>query len=171
MNKIIKCLNILLNVLTLIAIIIVLIFLYGVLQKKLSGSDYYNYFGYTFFKVTSGSMEPTINVDDVIIVDITTDIKENDIITFKENNAFITHRVLKINGDNIITKGDNNNAKDVELLRNNVIGKVIYTVPKVGIIKQILLSPKIIISILVTLFLFDALFYSNFKESRDSNEE
>ena len=60
-------------------------------------------------------MEPTINVKDLIVVSQTDKIKENDIITYRDNNDFITHRVIKIEGDILTTKGDSNNSTDTKI--------------------------------------------------------
>ena len=100
------------NVLLGIVIIAIFFALYSFIQLVILEKDYVNYFGYTLFEVQSGSMSPTINVDDMLLVKLTTDIKKGDIITYKNEENFITHRVIEANGDKIITKGDSNNSED-----------------------------------------------------------
>ena len=77
-------------------------------------------FGYKTYIVSSGSMEPFLQVGDIILVDkveSANDISTNDIITFSQDQGKdITHRVIEIkevNGNRLfITKGDNNNSAD-----------------------------------------------------------
>ena len=80
--------------------------------------------------------------------------KENDIITYRDNNDFITHRVIKIEGDILTTKGDSNNSTDTKINKSKIVGKVLLIIPKGGIIREILIKPKVIISIVITLILF-----------------
>jgi len=89
--------------------------------------------------IATGSMEPYINVGDVIIVDKSNVdmIIKGDIIQFKREDIFISHRVIEVlekEGEKLYrTKGDNNSASDLELVYSTQIqGKVVATVPKVG---------------------------------------
>ena len=52
--------------------------------------------------------------------------KKRDIITYKSDNAFITHRIIKMDGDSIIAKGDNNNTQDKPITKDAVLGKVVF---------------------------------------------
>ena len=112
------------------AIILILFYFictYTFILNKTSKEEYIDVFGYSYFKVVSGSMRNTIQVNDTIIVKITKDVKEEDIITFKrDDKKIITHRVKRIEKDNIITKGDANFSEDKPIKRNQVIGKVIF---------------------------------------------
>ena len=55
----------------------------------------------TYFVVASGSMSGTIEVNDVIIVKLNDAYQEDDIVTFKNNGSFITHRVERIEKDKV----------------------------------------------------------------------
>jgi signal peptidase I len=78
--------------------------------------------GYGFYSINSGSMEPTLMVDDVIIVKASTEggvnYKVGDIIVYESfaTESFghlITHRITEIDENGrYITEGDNNNAPD-----------------------------------------------------------
>ena len=71
-------------------------------------------------------MHGTIEVNDFIVVKVDSKYKVDDIITYKNNDGLIiTHRVVSVDGDNVITKGDVNNDNDDPISKNNVIGKVI----------------------------------------------
>ena len=159
MGLIKKIVEIITNILMIIVIIAIFFALYGIVQLKVMNKTYINYFGYTFFEVVSGSMAPTINNYDLIIVKVDKDVKENDFITFYSDNTFITHRIIEYKDDqNILTKGDANNTSDKYISKDIVVGKVVHTIKEFGIIKRVISDPKMIISIFITIILFSVAF-------------
>ena len=117
-------------------------------------SDYVNVFGYTFFEVGSGSMSPTILSNDVIIVKLNENYQTNDIVTFYFDDSIVTHRIVKIFDDRIITKGDANNVRDLSIDKDSIIGKVVFVWKKAGIWKKVFMSPRVVILVIITLVLF-----------------
>lgn len=114
----------------------------------------YDVFGYRFYLIMSGSMEPTIGVSDAVITKEITEAKEGDIIAFNYNGETTVHRVVKVYNENekklYQTKGDNNNAIDKGLVQiENVKGKVICKIPNIGNIILFLQRNIIIILILI----------------------
>lgn len=95
-------------------------------------------FNYQFFLVQSGSMEPSIITGDVIIVKPSHTYHQNDVVTFVDyNQRVVTHRIIEIqeknNGLNLITKGDANRVQDnAQITPNQIIGKVVLTLPRLG---------------------------------------
>ena len=158
------------DVLIIIALLILVLIIYGYIEKYVLKKDYINYFGYTLFEVASGSMSPTINVGDIVLVKITKDIENNNIITYKENNYFVTHRVIKIEQDNIIAKGDYNDSIDKEVNINDVLGKVIKVFPGVGVWKKVFLNPRVMISLTST-FIFFTIYFYLLERKKDYNEK
>ena len=77
------------------------------------------------FKVSSGSMENTLKVNDYILVKKYDTYEEGDIITYKIDNRTITHRIVEVKEDSVITKGDANFNVDKEVLKEKIIGKTI----------------------------------------------
>lgn len=101
-------------------------------------------FGIQPFAVLSGSMEPAYHTGAVIYVQ---DIDPNslevgDVITFwVTEEAVATHRIIEVLGQEdslqFRTKGDANEIPDGNLvLQENVIGKVIFTLPYFGYLVQ-----------------------------------
>lgn len=84
-----------LNILLVIVAILIILGVYYVYQIKIAKNDYANLFGYTFFEVATGSMSGTIEIGDIVIVNITKDVNENDIIVYKDGDNFITHRLVE----------------------------------------------------------------------------
>ena len=149
----INMLGCILNILITVVVVITIIGLYYMGQVKILNKDYANIFGYTFFEVATGSMANTINIGDIVVVKVNEAFKENDIIVYKEENSFITHRVIKIDGQNLITRGDANNSEDKPIKSDQILGKVIYVIPKIGIWRKVLASPEILGMIIIFIIL------------------
>ena len=173
MNHLKKITKLVVNFLTCILLVILGLIIYGKLAITFGKTSYPNYFGYTFFEIASGSMKPTLQINDVILVKITKDnLKKGDIIAFHSDNAIITHRILYIDGNIITVKGDNNNVVDKPISIEQVIGKEIKIYHKLGIWKKVFSEPKIIIALFITLLLFDfALSYNGKKTDNDKDKQ
>ena len=164
------------NVLMVIVVIAILFCIYSVISLKILKNDYINFFGYSIFEVATGSMVNEINIHDAVIVKINDEYNVGDIVTYKSGNDFITHRVISMENDYIVTKGDANNVSDNPIDKALVLGKVVKVIPELGIWKKVLLTPKVIILILITLFIFSILFSYNGKSikiiaSKQSEDE
>ena len=149
------------NILKIIAYIILIFFLGLVcttfIQTDILKKDYVNIFDHTYFVVTTGSMSGTIEINDLIVVNITKNVKKNDVITFKDkNNTVVTHRVVKIESGKYYCKGDRNNSIDEPIDKNDIIGKVTFIISPRNIAKVIILL--IILFIILSLLNFDKLF-------------
>ncbi|MBI4258398.1 MAG: signal peptidase I [Thaumarchaeota archaeon] len=119
------------------------------------------------FVVSSGSMRPTLEVGDLIVVRSMSfnELQIGDIITFHSPFApdrIIVHRIFRIvqSGDGatgFITKGDNNQAADGWVVEeDNYVGRVVLTIPKIDFISSILSPPinyVLIVLILGLIFL------------------
>jgi len=90
--------------------------------------------------IASGSMRPTLDVGDIAITIQTRPetIKVGDIIQYWREGepATIIHRVIEIYKSGgttyIVTKGDANNAPDDPITPTQTVGKLIFTIPKLG---------------------------------------
>lgn len=151
-----KVFQVILNTLLVLIGLLLIITIINFYTIKIQKKDYTNYFGYTFFNITSGSMEPNIYVDDYVFVKINkNNIKKGDIITFKSDNSIITHRIVKIDKDTITTRGDNNNVDDQPINRKDIIGKVIHIGHEYGIYLKIIKTPTVFITFFISIILMD----------------
>lgn len=100
-------------------------------------------FKYQPVAVLSGSMSPTFNRGDAVIINKLSkqeknELKKGDIIQFISGTRYVVHRIYKVTNDEygnkaFITKGDHNNAPDSDMVSlDNVIGKVSFSVPLIG---------------------------------------
>ena len=76
--------------------------------------------------VKTGSMEDGIHAGDYILIIKKNNYQVGDIVTFQKEGHHVTHRIIKKNGNKVITKGDANNTADEEIKVSNIVGKVIY---------------------------------------------
>ncbi len=159
-----KIVKIILKVLLMIVVVPVILYNLVIIAKSIIEPNRIpSVFGIKMLTVVTGSMEPTINIGDVVIIKEIDNYTVGDIISYKENNSVITHRIVQIEKDendiNIYTtKGDNNNVEDDIKLKEELIeGKVIKIIPKVGNIIMFLSKNLIWILILIILcaFIFD----------------
>ena len=85
-------------------------------------------------------MSPAFEVGDIVLVDEIEieDIQEGDIIQYVGfDNSTVLHRVVDIyeeNGETLFsTKGDANPSPDFNpITSNRILGKVVFTIPKLG---------------------------------------
>lgn len=161
-----KVLNVVFYILMFIVLLAVFFAVYNFVSLRILKKNYTDFFGYTFFEVASGSMTGTIDIGDVIIVKINDDFKEDDIITYRVSDDFITHRVLKKEDNYVVTKGDSNNNVDNPVKYDMVVGRVVKIIRNVGVWQKVIMTPKVFISILITFMLF-SIYFS--KRGRDVN--
>ncbi|MGN0322238.1 MAG: signal peptidase I [Oliverpabstia sp.] len=120
-----------------------------------------NVLGYSVFRVLTGSMEPAIETDSLILVKgiDPSEIKEDDIISFysqdpSHGGAVNTHRVISVEQDGELwyytTKGDANQIADKYIVTSNdLIGKVIFTSHPLGLFVRLLANPLIFIPVIL----------------------
>lgn len=141
-----------------IAILIVICAIDILYQKTIKKEDDINLFGFRPYIVLSGSMEPNLQVGDIVVSKNVSEeqVKIGDIITFEdENGVTITHRVVDIvikDGKKLYqTKGDNNNTKDIGLVPiENIRGEYTFKISGVGkFVTQIITPTGLILIILI----------------------
>ena len=113
-------------------------------------------FGIRSFAVLTGSMQPTIDRGSLIFVQPTSTYTKEDIISFRQENVIITHRILQVDPEgSFITKGDANNTKDKKMVnRKDVIGKQVLTIPYFGNLAELLRTPSGFIALVIIPSLF-----------------
>lgn len=133
-EKMKKFANILFSI---VLVVIAIVLTITIVEKILWKDNTPSVFGYKNFIVLSGSMEPTLNVGDIVFVKKDTDIKVDDIIAFRIENGVVTHRVIEIiekDGEKLYkTKGDANNTADDEFIRlSDIEGKYSFKIWYIG---------------------------------------
>lgn len=106
--------------------------------------------GIKFFTVESSSMEPKYPKDALVFVKKCEParLSRGDVITYVLNRdgVLVTHRIVfvdKVN-ETFITKGDANDSEDPNpVLWSNVVGKVVFGIPKAGGVFRALTQPSV----------------------------
>lgn len=120
-------------------IILIALMILFIINLILSFEENTHIFGIYMFNIVSESMEPTFYKDDLVIVKKCKmqELQKGDIITFKQDDRTISHRMIAITQEDgefkFITKGDNNDILDKETVEmKDVYGKVLFSVKKIG---------------------------------------
>ena len=156
-----------------IVILIIVFCAYVAYQKLIKHEQNVSIFGYKGYIVLTGSMQPNLNIGDLVI-DKTVkeeELKVGDVITFtlKNSNVTVTHRIVEIveqDGKKYYkTKGDNNNTEDIDLISyENIEGLQFLKIGKVGtIITKLLTGTGLIVMIVIIVISYER---SNRKEDR-----
>lgn len=90
-------------------------------------------FGFYPMVVTTGSMEPHLPTGAVVIVHAQKDYQVGDIISFRQEGAVVTHRIVEQVEGGFRTAGDANNTQDSGTVATDaVLGRVILCLPWLG---------------------------------------
>jgi len=165
-----KKINLLVRYLTIMVLGIFLgVNLYAFNATKFVGNQLPMPFGIGMATVLSGSMEPKLSVGDLIVVKEVEDYKENDIVVYQDGNMLVVHRIVEINEEMMITKGDANNTNDFPVSVDAIKGIVVFSIPFVGTIINLIKTPIGTICIIALAILFVELPRVN--ENKKNEEE
>lgn len=119
--------------------------------------------------VLTGSMVPTYNPGDVVVVrgvkDAAAEVRVGDVVSFQplpDDPTLITHRVVTVSssadGPRWVTRGDANGADDEPLQAKQIKAEVVYHVPYVG---HVMLAvgqhrSSLVVGVAIALFVYAA---------------
>lgn len=137
-----------------ILLLSLLILLNGIVivQSTLNRQEFPLLFGYGKAVVVTGSMEPVIKPGDMVIVREQDAYEINDIVLYKAN-SYITHRIIEKTDNGFITQGDANNVDDGEIQREQLVGKIVLIIPKIGHVSGFLKTPAGILVLVIGLLI------------------
>ena len=121
-------------------------------------------FGKKAFIIVSGSMIPTIQIGDVVVIQDSNKASTGEIIAFRRDTNVIVHRVIKemdVNGKTMYqTQGDNNNTADLELVdMQNIEGVYITKIPWIGNVLMFLYNNLAFVVVVIVLILIVKYFF------------
>lgn len=115
--------------------------------RSLMGNSLPMPFGCGVAVVLSGSMEPTIMMDDLILVRERAEYHEDDIVVYQSGSMLVVHRILEVQPDTVITQGDANNAPDAPVRKEMIKGAVVGCIPGAGGVVRLLKSPGVSVTL------------------------
>ncbi len=130
------------NIIFVLCVFIIAFLVFSMVQSKASSGPP-SILGYQMYIVAGGSMSPTFEAGSLAILEPVKpeDIVQGDIITYRGANEAMatTHRVMEIYNEegqlSFTTRGDANNIDDANpVLAQHIVGRVIYTVPYLGLL-------------------------------------
>lgn len=142
----IKIKNVIFSILYILVIIYLLIFIPSL-------------WGHKPLVVISGSMEPTLKVGGLLYYH-EQDIEEfdtSDILVYKTKDHIISHRITDIKDNGFITKGDNNNEVDSNVINHSqILGKgTNWSIPFLGYYADFIYGHKYLLYISVAIVVID----------------
>jgi signal peptidase I len=153
MNKIIK---VIIDIILILAIIL----LAGYFILRIAGII-------RIYNVETGSMEDKIHAGDYILLCKRSNYQIGDVVTYIEDNYYVTHRIVKMDGDIITTKGDANNVEDQEINKDQIAGKMIISG---GILNIVIKFKYAFIAFLIGLYLVSC-YIQEEKEDKKKNKK
>lgn len=166
-----KCKNMFRSLLLVLASVVLGVNIYLWNAQSLMGNSLPMPFGYGTAVVLTGSMEPTIMVDDLILVREQEEYHEDDIVVYQSGSMLVVHRIMEIQPDTVITQGDANNAPDAPIRKEMIKGKVVGCISGAGGIARLLKSPAATVTLVGGALLLSELTLRREKKKDDDELE
>lgn len=98
--------------------------------------------------VMSGSMEPALSVDDLVVICRADGYEVGDVIVYQSGSSLVIHRITAIQGDTVITRGDANNTDDEPIRDVYIKGRLCFVLPGLGQAARLLKQPPVTLGLL-----------------------
>ena len=112
--------------------------------------------GVGFSVVLSGSMEPTLKVNDLVVIKAAETYDVGDVVVFQSGKELIIHRIVQIDETSVLTQGDANNVVDAPIDISMIKGRLVFHIPAVGAIVRIIKTlPGTVVLLAIALVLLE----------------
>ncbi|MCD6453560.1 MAG: signal peptidase I [Dehalococcoidales bacterium] len=160
------------KVATRITLIVLLVIIGGFAFLKLSPN-------YNIYLVRSESMTPNLNMGDMVITGpvnglIGGEVKPGAVVTYQREKGLVTHRVLSINGDTLVTKGDAVEDPDPwSVSMSDIRGVYLFRLPSIGYVSNFIKTKTgwLLLIVAPSAVLFGLLIRSILKEVRKKAQD
>jgi signal peptidase len=164
------------SVLRILLIVVISILLgwkiYSWNAKTLVGNALAMPFGYGITVVLSGSMQPELSVDDIVLIQAQESYSIGDIIVYQDSTSLVIHRIVNICNGEVITQGDANDIPDNPITIADIKGKKIAKIPRLGVVVRFLKSSSgFLVVLVVAIVLLEVPYYLEKKKSLDEQEK
>ena len=152
--------------------VIVGVNVYTLNASHLTGNTVPMPFGVGSAVVLSGSMEPEISVGDLLIITEAQSYQVGDVVVFQDGRSSVTHRIVSISEDKVVTRGDANNTEDAPITLEQIKGKVTMVIPLIGYAINLIKTPVGTICVLaLAVFLLESSFGAEKKKKENELDE
>ena len=115
---------------------------YVIAARAVTGEAQPTVLGFSAAVVVTGSMSPAIEPGDLVVCRRAADYAPGDVITFRSGASLVTHRIVGETPDGFTTRGDANNVADTDPVPHGaIVGRVVFTVPRLGIFIEKIRTP------------------------------
>ena len=121
--------------------------------------------------VLSGSMEPALSVGDLLVFCEHKHYEEGDVVVYQSGRTPVVHRIVELDGETVITRGDANNAPDEPFDMAMIKGKVIASIPVVGYLIWALKTPVGTILTLAAALLLMEMSYRKERQAKKNEQD
>lgn len=129
-------------------------------------------FGYGVSVVLSGSMEPTLSTNDLVIIHQQDSYEIQDVVVYQVGTELIIHRMIEQSGDWVRTQGDANNTPDSPIPVTAIKGKLVVRIPWVGMVIRALKTPLgVCLTLVLAFFLLELSYRREKKQDASQLEE
>lgn len=140
--------------------------------ESLTGNKMPMPFGFGMGMVLTGSMEPEICVNDLIFVIKSDDYAPGETVVFQDGYMLVVHRIRSVDGDSVVTYGIANNSDDPPMDISNIKGKVVFSIPRVGVAVAFLKTPAATLAIVaLAIFLLVRSYRKEEEQSADTLDD
>lgn len=142
---------------------------YSINASRLAGNSVPMPFGVGAAVVLSGSMEPELSVGDLLIVAERDSYEVGDVVVYQDGRIAVTHRIVSITEEEVITRGDANNTEDDPITPDQIKGEIVLAIPLVGYAVNAIKTPIGTLCIIaLAIFLLERSFHA--EKQRDADE-
>lgn len=121
--------------------------------------------------VLSGSMEPELSVDDLIVVTAQESYELGDVVVYQSGSSLVVHRIIEFADGFVITQGDANNTPDEPVELALIKGEVVFHVKNVGNLVRMIKSPVVSFGMMgLAIFLLERSFRKD-KQKKDDKTQ
>ena len=139
--------------------------------ETLAGNSMPMPFGWGVSVILSGSMEPELSVNDLVIIHEQDSYEIDDVVVFQGADSLVIHKIISVDDDEIITKGVANNKADDPISLSDVKGKMVAHIPFVGAVAQFIKKPVgTVLIIAAAVVLFELPYLQKKKKDTDEQE-
>ena len=134
--------------------------IYAINVTRLAGDLVPMPFGFGVAVVLSGSMEPELSTGDLLLLVRQDAYYAEDVVVYQDKNMAVTHRIISISEEGVITKGDANNTTDSPISPAQIKGKVVIAIPLIGYLVNVIKSPMgTLTTVILALWLLERSFH------------
>ena len=156
--------------LIILVLLIVYCCVFSLAAKFVKGESIPMPLGFGAATVLTGSMEPKLHANDLVIITKAAHYDVGDIAVYQTGGTPVIHRIIEIDeaSGTVVTQGDANNAADEPITTSRLKGKLAFAVPFIGVVFRFIKTVPGMIMILVLLF---TLFYLSVRAKEQDAQE